>query len=82
MARHVRSIKSDAELPDDFRPLHGLRHLFGTNLGNAGVDRDIIARLMTHARDRSVTSRYVHYREKNLARGGGAGGADCGRGTG
>ena len=40
--------------------------MFGANLGNASVDRDIIARLMTHARDRSVTSRYVHYREETL----------------
>ena len=64
--RPVNTIKKEAGLPDDFRPLHGLRHLFGTNLGNAGVDRDIIARLMTHALDRSVTSRYVHYREETL----------------
>ncbi|MHB1403875.1 MAG: tyrosine-type recombinase/integrase [Thermoleophilia bacterium] len=66
MVRPVNKIKAEASLPPDFRPLHGLRHLFGTNLGNAGVDRDIIARLMTHARDRSVTSRYVHYREETL----------------
>lgn len=62
----ANTVKAEAGLPEDFRPLHGLRHLFGTNLGNAGVDRDIIARLMTHARDRSVTSRYVHYREETL----------------
>ncbi len=62
----LNKIKAEAELPANFRPLHGLRHLFGTNLGNAGVDRDIIARLMTHALDRNVTSRYVHYREETL----------------
>lgn len=64
--RQANRIKTEAGLPADFRPLHGLRHLFGTNLGNAGVDRDIIARLMTHALDRSVTSRYVHYRDETL----------------
>ncbi|MBE0430160.1 MAG: tyrosine-type recombinase/integrase [Thermoleophilia bacterium] len=64
--KSAQTIKAEAGLPDNFRQMHGLRHLFGTNLGNAGVDRDIIARLMTHARDRSVTSRYVHYREETL----------------
>lgn len=64
--RQVNRIKAEAELPADFRPIQGLRHVFGTNLGNAGVDRDIIGRLMTHATDRSVTSRYVHYREETL----------------
>ena len=64
--KSANTIKAEAELPPDFRPLHGLRHVFGTNLANRGVDRDIIARLMTHARDRSVTSRYVHYREDTL----------------
>lgn len=66
MRTSANKIKAEAGLPADFRALHGLRHQFGTNLGNSGVDQDIIARLMTHSRGDRVTSRYVHYREETL----------------
>lgn len=48
-------------------PLYSsVRHSFGCQLANAGVDGDVIRRLMRHA-DRRMSDRYVHYRIDPLA---------------
>jgi integrase len=37
IAKPVRAIKEDAGLPQDFRPLHGLRHVYASMLASSGV---------------------------------------------
>ncbi|MBE0448969.1 MAG: site-specific integrase [Actinobacteria bacterium] len=63
--RQVNHIKGQAGLPDDFRPLHGLRHVFASNLISRGVSREIVARLLTH-KGVTVTDRYAHIRDDAL----------------
>jgi integrase len=63
--KQVNSIKAEAGLPKDFRPLHGLRHVFATTLVSNGVPLDIVSRLLTH-KGRTVTHRYAHIRDDAL----------------
>jgi integrase len=56
--RQVRNIVKKAGLPDDFRPLHGLRHTFASALASSGeVDMYTLQKLLTHGspqNDRTV----------------------------
>ncbi len=63
--RQIGRVKAEAELPPDFRPLHGLRHVFASGLISRGVSLDVVARLLTH-KSRSVTGRYAHIRDDAL----------------
>jgi integrase len=63
--RQVNYIKAESGLPEDFRPLHGLRHVFASNLISHGVSREIVARLLTH-KGKTVTDRYAHIRDDAL----------------
>ena len=63
--RPVNRIKRDAGLPDSFRPLHGLRHVFATNLANNGVDMFVLQQLLTH-KSSQMTERYAHARDERL----------------
>jgi integrase len=64
--RFVNRIKKEAGLPDDFRPLHGLRHFFASQLASSGkVDMYTLQKLMTHKTPR-MTQRYAHLRDKTL----------------
>lgn len=63
--RPVNEIKVEAELPKDFRALHGLRHVFASGLISRGVSKDIVARLLTH-KGQTVTDRYAHIRDDAL----------------
>jgi len=67
--KHLKSplikIKKLAGLPDDFRPLHGLRHTYASTLAESGVDLYTIQRLLTH-KDPSTTQRYAHLRDQAL----------------
>lgn len=63
--RQVNQIKAEAGLPSDFRPLHGLRHVFASMLVSRGVSLDIVSRLLTH-KGRTVTHRYAHIRDDAL----------------
>lgn len=63
--KQVNPIKEMAQLPADFRPLHGCRHVFASGLVSQGVSLDIVARLLTH-KGRTVTSRYAHFRDDAL----------------
>lgn len=48
--RIARRVKKEAKLPDDFRPLHGMRHLFASTLASSGeVDLATLQQLLTHA---------------------------------
>ncbi len=61
----VNAIKAEAGLPADFRPLHGLRHVFASGLVSAGVEFQIVQRLLTH-KGGTVTHRYAHIRDDAL----------------
>jgi integrase len=68
IAKEVRAIKEAAGLPEDFRPLHGLRHVYATMLANSGkVDMFTLQKLMTH-KNPQMTQRYAHYRDEAMQR--------------
>ena len=61
-------IKKRAGLPRNFRPLHGLRHVFASQLASSGrVDMYVLQRLLTH-KDPRMTQRYAHLRDETLKR--------------
>ena len=66
IARQVNRIKKRAGLPKDFRPLHGLRHVYASMLASSGqVDLYVLQRLLTH-KDSKMTQRYAHLRDETL----------------
>lgn len=64
----ARRIVKAAGLPDDFRPLHGQRHAFASNLANTGeVDLYQIGKLLAHSPNSpTMTQRYSHLRDEAL----------------
>lgn len=61
-------IKARAGLPADFRPMHGLRHLFASTLASSGqVDMLTLQKLLTH-KSATMTRRYSHLRDDALRR--------------
>lgn len=65
----LRRIRERAGLPKDFRPLHGLRHTFASELASSGeVDMYVLQRLLTH-KSPVMTQRYAHLRDEPLKRG-------------
>lgn len=66
-----RRIRRNAGLPDDFRPLHGLRHVYASMLASSGkVDMYVLQKLMTH-KSPKMTQRYAHLRDESLKNGAG-----------
>ena len=64
----VKKIKEDAGLPKDFRPLHGLRHVYASMLASSGkVDLYTLQKLLTH-KSPQMTQRYAHLRDEALKR--------------
>lgn len=64
--RAVATVKKKAGLPDDFRPLHGLRHVFASALASSGkVDMYTLQKLLTH-KSASMTQRYAHLRDEAM----------------
>jgi integrase len=62
----LNRIKKAAGLPEDFRPLHGLRHCFASNLASSGqVDLYTLQKLLTH-KSPQMTQRYSHLRDEAL----------------
>ena len=62
----VNRIKRKAKLPDDFRPLHGLRHAYASMLASSGkVDMYTLQKLLTH-KSPIMTQRYAHLRDETL----------------
>jgi integrase len=62
----ILRIKERAELPKDFRPLHGLRHVFASILASSGqVDMYTLQKLLTH-KSPQMTQRYAHLRDETL----------------
>lgn len=63
ISKDARQIKEAAALPEDFRPFHGLRHVYATMRASSGkVDMYILQKLLTH-RSPEMTQRYAHYRD-------------------
>ena len=66
--RPIDRIRKAAELPKDFRPLHGLRHTFAPMLASSGeVDLYTLQKLLTH-KTPAMTQRYAHLRDETLRR--------------
>ncbi len=64
----AKRIRERAGLPKDFRPLHGLRHVYASMLASSGkVDMYTLQKLLTH-RDPATTQRYAHLRDEALKR--------------
>ena len=63
--RVVESIHERAGLPTDFRPLHGLRHNFGSAGAAAGVEPSHRKNLLTHA-TLDMTERYTHIADRGM----------------
>jgi integrase len=64
----VNRIKKRAGLPKDFRPLHGLRHVYASMLASSGkVDMYTLQKLLTH-KSPQMTQRYAHLRDDTLRR--------------
>lgn len=66
--RAANRIKVAAGLPADFRPLHGLRHVYASMLASSGqVDLYTLQKLLTH-KSPAMTQRYAHLRDETLRR--------------
>lgn len=64
--RMARRVKEKAGLPEDFRPLHGLRHNFASRLASSGkVELYTLQKLLTHSSP-AMTQRYAHLRDETL----------------
>jgi integrase len=62
----VNRIKKEAGLPEDFRALHGLRHVYASMLASSGnVDMYTLQKLLTH-KSPLMTQRYAHLRDEAL----------------
>jgi len=68
MRKSIARIKMNARLPDGFRPLHGLRHVYASMLASSGkVDMYTLQKLLTH-KSPLMTQRYAHLRDDALKR--------------
>ena len=66
--KQVDRIKRRAGLPKDFRPLHGLRHVYASMLASSGqVDMYTLQKLLTH-KSPQMTQRYAHLRDDAMKR--------------
>jgi len=64
----LRRIRKRAGLPNNFRPMHGLRHVYASMLASAGtVDMYTLQKLLTHKEPR-MSQRYAHLRDEALSR--------------
>jgi len=64
----VRRIREAAGLPKDFRPFHGLRHVFASMLASSGkIDMYTLQKLLTH-KSPLMTQRYSHLRDEAVKR--------------
>jgi integrase len=65
-SKHFWAIRKAAKLPTDFRPMHGLRHVFASMLASSGeVDLYTLQKLLTH-KSPMMTQRYAHLRDETL----------------
>ena len=68
MRKSIDRIRKAAGLPEGFRPLHGLRHVYASMLASSGqVDMYTLQKLLTH-KSPMMTQRYAHLRDETLQR--------------
>ncbi|MBB5143643.1 tyrosine-type recombinase/integrase [Desulfovibrio intestinalis] len=61
-------VKQRAGLPENFRPLHGLRHAYASFLASSGkVDLYTLQKLLTHSSPQ-MTQRYAHLADEAMQR--------------
>ena len=66
ISKPANRIKKRAGLPKDFRPLHGLRHVYASMLASSGkVDLYVLQKLLCH-KSPQMTQRYSHLRDEAL----------------
>ena len=66
--RIAQRVKRKAGLPEDFRPLHGLRHAYASFLVSSGqVDLYTLQKLLTHSSPQ-MTQRYAHLADEAMKR--------------
>lgn len=66
--RLLERVKCKAGLPEDFRPLHGLRHTYASWLASSGkVDLYTLQKLLTHESPQ-MTQRYAHLADEAMRR--------------
>ncbi|MCE5273246.1 site-specific integrase [bacterium] len=64
--KEANRIKKAAGLPDSFRALHGLRHVYASMMASSGkVDMYTLQKLLTH-KSPQMTQRYAHLRDEAL----------------
>jgi integrase len=64
--KRINPIRIAAKLPESFRPLHGLRHVYASMLASSGkVDMYTLQKLLTH-KSPVMTQRYAHLRDEAL----------------
>ena len=62
----INRIKRRAGLPDDFRPLHGLRHTYACMIASSGkVNTQTLQTLLAHS-DPRMTQRYLRLQDNTL----------------
>ena len=63
---YLKEIRAQARLPEDFRTLHGLRHVYASMLASSGqVSLYELQKLLTHKSSR-MTERYAHLRDEAI----------------
>ncbi|UQZ90617.1 integrase [Deltaproteobacteria bacterium Smac51] len=66
--RLAKRVRDKADLPESFRPLHGLRHSFASFLASSGqVNLYTLQRLLTHSSPQ-MTQRYAHLADEAMQR--------------
>ena len=66
LRRRLNRIRDKAKIPEDFRALHGLRHVYASMLASSGqVDMYTLQKLLTH-KSPLMTQRYAHLRDETL----------------
>lgn len=66
--RFMDRLRKKAELPEGFRPLHGLRHTYASWLASSGkVDLFTLQKLLTHESPQ-MTQRYAHLADEAMRR--------------
>ncbi len=66
VSARARRIREKLGLPEGVQAVHGLRHLYGTQLNAAGVDPKTIQASMGHSRVTTTFDLYVHTDDDQL----------------
>lgn len=63
----MRAIRKAAGLPEGFRYMHGLRHVYASTLADVGTPGRAMQALLNH-QDSKMTNRYTHPRDEAMRR--------------